>query len=627
MNFFRSVLIGALCAVFVAPAWGAAGDSKNCGGVGQKECNGSYYVCRNNADCVKGKLPSYATAGHCVSAGRSGYNVCTATACSDDYELKSGYCQKKKTVAATPTTKISSTAISGTVIDSETGEPVLYATIALMQNDGVTMVADDTGCVADDEGKFSASFKDVPQDAKMRVSATGYEQQFVALGQNLEIKLKPITFATESNAGGQTIEDIAEPETNTIADAEQAYADAKDKEQSTANKMLGGLSMAATGIGAMQMAQGLSEQSADADAARDMDAYLATMQCRVGDNVYKLGDAGIDVGGTNQLTELYQQYVDLAADLKERKTALGMKSGIESQVVMDSAKMGLYDDKGNGIENGTYASLYRASRGNEKDKKAFDDAKDTSRNRVKYGTIAAGVGVVGGVIGNELINGDDDDDDDDDVSNVKDKYTINLKKSGVNDRDVTYNFDLTRNGISNLGYNLDGRCARDINDNRTGGCDNLTTRGTWWTSFSYGTVYGEARCGTKAEHPNQNKTNMTIPCFCKITSVDRNNIKDTKWVYFTDFNDDNHCRNSCATNCSSYLSTNEELRKKSLGVILKRLDKKSNGGIDLSGISAGLGNNLGQAAGAISGVIGGVSNDGGGMNMGQAASLIQSLGK
>ena len=215
-------------------------------------------------------------------------------------------------------------------------------------------------------------------------------------------------YTTESNAGGQTIEDIAEPETNTIADAEQAYADAKDKEQSTANKMLGGLSMATTGIGGMQMAQGLSEQSADADAARDMDAYLATMQCRVGDNKYKLGDAGIDVGGTNQLTELYQQYVDLAADLKERKTALGMKSGIESAVVMDSAKMGLYDDKGNGIENGTYASLYRASRGNEKDKKAFDDAKESSRDRVKYGTIAAGVGVVGGVIGNELINGDDD---------------------------------------------------------------------------------------------------------------------------------------------------------------------------------------------------------------------------
>ncbi|MBR4507834.1 MAG: hypothetical protein IKP24_04885, partial [Alphaproteobacteria bacterium] len=312
MTFFRSVLIGALCAVFVAPAWGAAGGSKNCGGVGQKECNGSYYVCAKDSDCIKERLPSNATAGHCVAAGRGGYKVCTATACGGDFEVKSGYCQKKG-AASTGVSETTTQTISGVVIDSETGEPVLYATIALMQNDGVTMVADDTGCVADDEGKFSASFKDVPQDAKMRVSATGYERQFVALGQNLEIKLKPITFATESNAGGQTIEDIAEPETNTIADAEQAYADAKDKEQSTANKMLGGLSMAATGIGGMQMAQGLSEQSADADAARDMDAYLATMQCRVGDNVYKLGDASIDVGGTNQLTELYQQYVDLAA--------------------------------------------------------------------------------------------------------------------------------------------------------------------------------------------------------------------------------------------------------------------------------------------------------------------------
>ncbi|MBR4507778.1 MAG: hypothetical protein IKP24_04590, partial [Alphaproteobacteria bacterium] len=181
--------------------------------------------------------------------------------------------------------------------------------------------------------------------------------------------------------------------------------------------------------------------------------------------------------------------------------ALGMKSGIESQVVMDSAKMGLYDDKGNGIENGTYASLYRASRGNEKDKKALDDAKDTSRNRVKYGTIAAGVGVVGGVIGNELINGDDDEKvTEEDCKKVKGTYK-------------------------------NGKCTCPEKDK----------------------VYKNGKCIDKSQS-----------------------------------------------------------------------DKS---GLDLSGIGASLGNNLGQAAGAISGLIGGVSNDGGGMNMGQAASLIQSLGK
>ena len=190
--------------------------------------------------------------------------------------------------------------------------------------------------------------------------------------------------------------------------SENNHKDTNNKEMSTANRMLSGLSMAATGIGGMQMAQGLAEQSADADAARDMDAYLATMQCRVGNNKYKLGESGIDVGGANQLTELYQQYVDLAADLKERKTALGMKAGIESSVIMDSAHMGLYDDKGSGVTNGTYASLYRAARGNEKDQKKLAEQKQSASDKVKGGAIAAGVGVVGGLIGNELINGDDD---------------------------------------------------------------------------------------------------------------------------------------------------------------------------------------------------------------------------
>ena len=195
-----------------------------------------------------------------------------------------------------------------------------------------------------------------------------------------------------------------------IANAEDAYQKAKNKEQSTANKMLGGLTMAATGIGGMELAQGLAEKSADAAAEQDMAAYLATFTCYIGDkggNSYKGGDKGIEVSGGNQLASLYQQYVDLAADLKERKNALGMAPGIESAVVMDKANMGLYDDgAGRGIENGTYASLYRASKGNEKDKTKLDDTKNTSSTRVKASSIAAGVGTVGGLVGDTIINND-----------------------------------------------------------------------------------------------------------------------------------------------------------------------------------------------------------------------------
>ena len=74
----------------------------DCGNVGQRECDGKFYVCKNNADCGSDHLPSHATAGHCVSAGRSGYKVCTATNCGENYELardkngnSMGWCRKK----------------------------------------------------------------------------------------------------------------------------------------------------------------------------------------------------------------------------------------------------------------------------------------------------------------------------------------------------------------------------------------------------------------------------------------------------------------------------------------------------------------------------------------------------
>ena len=194
---------------------------------------------------------------------------------------------------------------------------------------------------------------------------------------------------------------------------EANYKNMQDKEKSFENRMLGGLTMAATGIGGMELARGLAEQSADKAAEADMQAYLATFQCRIGDaggKSYKGGEMGIEVSGGNQLTSLYQQYVDLAADLKERKTALGMAPGIESTVVMDKANMGLYDATGgSGVENGTYASLYRASRGNAADQQKLAEQKDTSSTRVKAGAIAAGAGAVAGMVGNYAINHDNKD--------------------------------------------------------------------------------------------------------------------------------------------------------------------------------------------------------------------------
>lgn len=189
---------------------------------------------------------------------------------------------------------------------------------------------------------------------------------------------------------------------------QKAYEDAKNKEQSLANRTLTALTVAATGIGGMELARGLAEQKADKDAERDMEAYMATFRCEYGNGKsVKGGTTEIELPGGNdpEIMKLRNEYFALAADLKERKEALGMKPGIESEVILDKAQMGLYDDENTGITGGAYASLYRAKMGSETDQSKIDEEKDKSKKRVIAGGVLSGVGVVGGVVGDSLING------------------------------------------------------------------------------------------------------------------------------------------------------------------------------------------------------------------------------
>ena len=195
-----------------------------------------------------------------------------------------------------------------------------------------------------------------------------------------------------------------------LVEKQKAYDDAKAKEQSTENKLLGGLTTAATGIGGMELMQGLAEQSADKDAMADMTAYIETMRCTYGDGKQvKAGSEEIELPGANdqELMKLRTEYLALAADLKERKEALGMKPGIESEVILDRATTGLYDDENIGITGGNYGSLYRAQmQNNETDQAKLAEEQNTSAKLVKGGALGGGVGVVGGVVGNSLINGE-----------------------------------------------------------------------------------------------------------------------------------------------------------------------------------------------------------------------------
>ena len=193
-----------------------------------------------------------------------------------------------------------------------------------------------------------------------------------------------------------------------LAEKKSAWDDAKENEQSVANRTLTAATTAATGIGAMQLAQGLTEQKADAAADRDMTAYMATMRCSYADGKsVKAGAEEIELPGGNDanIMQYRNEYFALASSLKERKESLGMKPGIESEAILDKADMGLYDDENVGISGGNYASLYRAKTGSEADQALITSEQEKSANRVKYGGIALGAGVAVGIIGNSLING------------------------------------------------------------------------------------------------------------------------------------------------------------------------------------------------------------------------------
>ena len=189
----------------------------------------------------------------------------------------------------------------------------------------------------------------------------------------------------------------------------KAYDDAKATEQSLANRTLTAGAIATTGIGGMELAMGLSQQAADAYADQSMAAYIATMRCSYGSTKQvKAGPDEIELPGGNDadMMKLRAEYFALAADLKERKEALGMKPGIESEEIIDKSQTGLYDDENLGIDSGAYASLYRAQMlGSETDQQKIDEERKASKNRVIAGGTLVGVGVIGGIVGNSLING------------------------------------------------------------------------------------------------------------------------------------------------------------------------------------------------------------------------------
>lgn len=198
----------------------------------------------------------------------------------------------------------------------------------------------------------------------------------------------------------------AEDQKKKIAELEKNAQDMKKKEQSTANKLIGAAAIGATGIGGMNTLSALAEQQADENAEDAMKAYLETFRCNYGGSLnIKGGERDIVLPGGNALSELYTEYTQLAADLKIRKDALGMRPGIESEEILDKANTGLYDDVGTGITGGAYTSISRALQNpSGEDAAEWQKQKDDTASKLKTGliTTAAGVGI--GIAGNTIAN-------------------------------------------------------------------------------------------------------------------------------------------------------------------------------------------------------------------------------
>lgn len=189
---------------------------------------------------------------------------------------------------------------------------------------------------------------------------------------------------------------------------QQAYEEAKAREQSFANRALTAATVAMTGLGGMQWASGVAEQNADQDAERDMLAYIATMKCEYGNGQHiTIGNEEITLPGGNELLEYFTEYKEIAERLKETKTALGLRSGIEGEVLYDHAQTGLYQyataDKTGGAETSLYRALTDESGA---DAAAWAEQQEGAAKKKNIGATVAGTGAIGGAVGNMIINKD-----------------------------------------------------------------------------------------------------------------------------------------------------------------------------------------------------------------------------
>lgn len=191
----------------------------------------------------------------------------------------------------------------------------------------------------------------------------------------------------------QSVQDAENLDRQYQTDLQENANAMRETEQSTENKLLGGLTTAATGIGGMQLGAGLAAAAADADAERDMNAWLGTFRCDYGAGLNIVGgETNVSLPGANLLLPLINEYKTLASDLKIRKESLGITPGIESVEILDAANANLYDNEAIGKTENAFETV------------AERVASGDAEQQIQTGAIIAGAGAAGGIIGNLIIN-------------------------------------------------------------------------------------------------------------------------------------------------------------------------------------------------------------------------------
>ena len=342
-----------------------------------------------------------------------------------------------------------------------------------------------------------------------------------------------------------------------VAELRENYEDMKEIENSFENRTLGATGMATMGMGGMELATSLAEDKADDAAEQQMKAYLATFSCTYANGKrFKGGESAIELPGGNELINLYSEYVGLANDLKERKSALGMRAGIESEPILDSATSGLYDDISVGKTSGAFTSLARAlSDRNSEDAAAWAAQRAETAEKKKNALTTIGAGAVATIAGNMLINSNNPEERSAEILKKYEKLKTSTDDMTAELNNISTPQSCTGEGVSGGNY-PDCTCSDQnsiyTSNNGCQSCDN---------DKEPNTEKNKCICKQTGEEPDQNG-NCTKECKLTVNNLKATDKCDCKDNAIKNENNVCICKNGFIENDNACISLSKDFETK-----------------------------------------------------------------